>query len=169
MSICSGCTDTACNQTSTASSKGDKTYETVPMMRLLEKGDIFVDGTSTNHVETSGEVITVTSPITVSVNTNTNTNVNVNTDEELGEPFDEKYIPSTRTCPICVEHYRAGDDIAWSYNEECSHTFHRECIVQWLIHHDECPMCRSPYLVLQTHDSHPPPPTTPTSREPEQQ
>ena len=28
---------------------------------------------------------------------------------------------STKTCPICVEDYKFGDDIAWSRNEKCYH------------------------------------------------
>jgi len=53
---------------------------------------------------------------------------------------------SPKTCPICMERYKAGDDIAWSHNEDCLHAFHVDCIVQWLMTHDHCPMCRSPYL-----------------------
>ena len=53
---------------------------------------------------------------------------------------------SPRACPICLETYKAGEDVAWSHNEECFHAFHLECIVDWLMKSDECPMCRENYL-----------------------
>lgn len=54
---------------------------------------------------------------------------------------------SSKSCPICCEDYRKGDDIVWSKNHECKHTFHTDCITQWLMNHDECPLCRNQYLV----------------------
>jgi hypothetical protein len=51
-----------------------------------------------------------------------------------------------KTCPVCCEDYMKGDDIAWSKNEECCHAFHIDCIMEWLMDHDDCPMCRSNYL-----------------------
>ena len=53
---------------------------------------------------------------------------------------------SPRTCPICCEDYRKGDDIAWSKNEKCCHAFHTDCIVPWLIENVDCPLCRSDYI-----------------------
>ena len=41
---------------------------------------------------------------------------------------------------------KQGDEIAWSHNEECLHAFHVNCIIEWLIDNDECPMCRSNYI-----------------------
>ncbi len=54
------------------------------------------------------------------------------------------YSPST--CPICIETYKMGEEIAWSFNEKCHHAFHLECISDWLMSHDDCPMCRLDYL-----------------------
>jgi hypothetical protein len=51
-------------------------------------------------------------------------------------------------CAICLVEYEAGDEISWSHNKSCTHAFHRECIIDWLISHDECPCCRHPYLSL---------------------
>ena len=56
---------------------------------------------------------------------------------------------SSLCCPICFNEYQVGDDIAWSCNETCYHAFHYDCIVKWLLNHDECPMCRSDYLRLE--------------------
>ncbi len=75
--------------------------------------------------------------------------VPANTTEELHDT-NEMYSP--RVCPICMESYTDGDDIAWSYNEACTHVFHRECIVRWLMKNDDCPMCRASYLA-NTDDS----------------
>jgi len=57
------------------------------------------------------------------------------------ESLDES-LYSPRSCPICCEDYAKGDDVAWSKNEECCHAFHTDCIVPWLMDHDDCPMCR---------------------------
>lgn len=54
------------------------------------------------------------------------------------------YSPST--CPICIESFKKGEEIAWSFNEKCHHAFHLECISDWLMSHDECPMCRLDFL-----------------------
>jgi len=51
-------------------------------------------------------------------------------------------------CAICMEDYEEGDEICWSHNERCSHVFHRECIMEWLVRHDDCPCCRLNFLSL---------------------
>jgi len=56
---------------------------------------------------------------------------------------------SPKCCPICFNEYQVGEDIAWSCNEICYHAFHYDCILHWLLNHDDCPMCRSDYLCLE--------------------
>lgn len=56
---------------------------------------------------------------------------------------------SPQTCPICLENYKVGDEIAWSRNDDCYHAFHLECILGWLMKHDECPLCRGDYLCIE--------------------
>lgn len=51
-------------------------------------------------------------------------------------------------CPICLEEYKDGDEICWSHSEACEHVFHRNCIFEWLVRHDECPICRQNFLSL---------------------
>lgn len=51
------------------------------------------------------------------------------------------------TCPICLCDYEDGDQICWSYNENCQHSFHAECGIAWLAKHSDCPICRAEYLV----------------------
>jgi len=72
-------------------------------------------------------------------------------DESSSQPSQETslktslYLPNM-TCPICLDDYKVRDDIAWSKNDECSHTFHFDCILEWLLKHDECPLCREDFL-----------------------
>lgn len=49
-------------------------------------------------------------------------------------------------CDICQEEYVQGDIMAASPNPDCSHMFHQHCIVEWLMDHDVCPICRRNYL-----------------------
>ncbi len=53
---------------------------------------------------------------------------------------------SPKSCPICLEKYEVGDEIAWSKNDQCLHAFHLDCILDWLMDHDQCPLCREGYL-----------------------
>ncbi len=55
---------------------------------------------------------------------------------------------SPTSCAICIDRYSKGDEIAWSFNEKCHHAFHLDCILDWLMKHDECPLCRMDYLNL---------------------
>jgi hypothetical protein len=49
-------------------------------------------------------------------------------------------------CSICLEAFEVGEEVSWSRNTDCNHCYHQDCISQWLIKHDECPVCRSDYL-----------------------
>jgi hypothetical protein len=53
---------------------------------------------------------------------------------------------SPKSCPICLERYVNGDEICWSRNEKCHHAYHLQCILEWLLHSNECPLCRVDYL-----------------------
>ncbi len=54
------------------------------------------------------------------------------------------------TCSICYESYKKGDDVAWSKNQNCLHAFHVDCILEWLMENDDCPICRENFLILDT-------------------
>jgi uncharacterized protein YfcZ (UPF0381/DUF406 family) len=43
-------------------------------------------------------------------------------------------------CPICLGGYKKGDML--SASKHCPHMFHKECILEWLEKHVECPLCR---------------------------
>mmetsp|Transcript_24473 Transcript_24473/g.55887 ORF Transcript_24473/g.55887 Transcript_24473/m.55887 type:complete len:150 (-) Transcript_24473:488-937(-) len=44
-------------------------------------------------------------------------------------------------CVICLDKYENGEDIISSPN--CSHIFHKECLLEWLVYKDVCPCCRA--------------------------
>lgn len=65
-------------------------------------------------------------------------------------------------CSICLETFAVGDSIAKAKKATseddsiaanelvptfgCTHLFHTNCIVEWLIHHDKCPCCRADFF-----------------------
>ena len=49
-------------------------------------------------------------------------------------------------CSICLAPFKDRDKISWSTNENCTHTFHKKCISDWLFKHTDCPLCREVFL-----------------------
>ncbi|XP_027353961.1 probable E3 ubiquitin-protein ligase RHG1A isoform X2 [Abrus precatorius] len=43
-------------------------------------------------------------------------------------------------CCVCQEDYGDGDDIG---TLDCGHDYHRDCIKQWLMHKNLCPICKT--------------------------
>merc|ERR1712187_680251 len=46
-------------------------------------------------------------------------------------------------CSICLAGFAPGDMISSTSCSRGSHTYHRDCIQQWLKEHYTCPICRS--------------------------
>lgn len=53
---------------------------------------------------------------------------------------------SPKTCAICLGYYKVNEDICWSPNENCHHAFHLDCMIEWLMDNNKCPLCRENYL-----------------------
>lgn len=70
----------------------------------------------------------------------------LNISTHLGNDEEAPRMHYPKLCSICVEEYKEGDDIAWSKNEICSHVYHTDCIVAWLMNHSDCPLCRNDFL-----------------------
>ena len=51
------------------------------------------------------------------------------------------------SCTICLKQYEINEEICWSHNPDCNHFFHRGCIEEWLLRHNECPCCRNNYMI----------------------
>ncbi|XP_014504936.1 probable E3 ubiquitin-protein ligase RHG1A [Vigna radiata var. radiata] len=43
-------------------------------------------------------------------------------------------------CCVCQEEYKDGDDLG---SLDCGHDYHTECIKQWLMHKNLCPICKT--------------------------
>jgi hypothetical protein len=71
---------------------------------------------------------------------------------ETSEDEESANLYSPTSCPICLEPYREGDDICWSQNKNCAHAYHVDCILDWLMNSDECPLCRADYLKVENGD-----------------
>ncbi|TYH11906.1 hypothetical protein ES288_A06G023200v1 [Gossypium darwinii] len=46
----------------------------------------------------------------------------------------------TEPCCVCQEEYNDGEDLG---TLECGHDFHADCIKQWLMHKNLCPICKT--------------------------
>jgi len=44
-------------------------------------------------------------------------------------------------CPICLE--EASNNLCSTKN--CNHTFHKNCIMKWLLKQKNCPICRTSF------------------------
>lgn len=49
-------------------------------------------------------------------------------------------VAETEPCSICREEYHGGEDLGAL---ECGHSFHADCIKQWLMHKNLCPICKT--------------------------
>lgn len=57
---------------------------------------------------------------------------------------------SSSPCMICLDDFNVGDDVCHSRYPQCSHMFHKTCLLTWLDHSDECPCCRWNFLRSST-------------------
>ena len=53
-------------------------------------------------------------------------------------------------CAICLVVFEEGDVVCESNNASCRHVFHKDCMIDWLIRHSRCPICREHYLFVET-------------------
>lgn len=56
-------------------------------------------------------------------------------------------------CAICLCDYENGETIVTSFNGECPHAFHQECVIEWLVKMQEdapCPCCRRTFIDLDS-------------------
>ena len=45
-----------------------------------------------------------------------------------------------KNCIICMEDFKVDDEVIFL---PCLHIFHKDCILEWLNRHDDCPICKN--------------------------
>lgn len=55
-------------------------------------------------------------------------------------------------CPICYESLACPE-----IRLKCKHAFHRQCIMQWVMHSNTCPVCRMSMLAVEPRNEIEPP------------
>jgi hypothetical protein len=61
------------------------------------------------------------------------------------------FAANSSRCTMCLEDFRLNERV---HRLPCQHYFHHQCIVQWLLRHNTCPICRKPVQI----DENPSPP-----------
>ncbi|KMZ72577.1 RING finger family protein [Zostera marina] len=75
--------------------------------------------------------------------------------------FNESFLIRETQCSVCLGDYKSDDRL--KRIPPCGHTFHVECIDNWLTTNITCPLCRASLIpTVKT----PPPPSTSTSPSP---
>ena len=50
-------------------------------------------------------------------------------------------------CAICLEAFAVGEEVSWSkILLDCDHTYHKGCIIEWLVYSPGCPCCRKNFI-----------------------
>ena len=63
------------------------------------------------------------------------------------------HVKLNSECSICLADYIIGDKITYSANEQCTHTYHKDCLIQWLVKgHNSCPTCRNEFIKCDIND-----------------
>eukprot|EP00934_Nitzschia_sp_Nitz4_P003089 Nitzschia sp. Nitz4//scaffold75_size92586//79825//81319//NITZ4_004870-RA/size92586-augustus-gene-0.83-mRNA-1//1//CDS//3329557750//3079//frame0 len=72
---------------------------------------------------------------------------------DLTDPTSTSKHVSSEPCPICLTDYEVGDIMCWSQNSKCDHAFHKDCALEWLQRHEDCPLCRCNYIRLENENN----------------
>jgi hypothetical protein len=116
-----------------------------------------------DHSTTSVQNEAITSDIE---NGHRSEGVGVSCQDEVEESDETLLLPRTKNlhryshvpncCAICLERYECGQTVAWSPNQHCSHAYHQDCIIVYILARksteDEgtvpCPTCRECFIVV---------------------
>lgn len=127
-----------------------------PFSSLYQVDDPYIDDDDEDNKYTalcipcsnvpSFESTTTTTTTTTPSNTSTSESSSPSTNNNP-QP-NHRFVPAT--CAICLLQYSPGCYVTWSSNKECTHAFHRDCILMWLLKKEEpylCPCCRREFVL----------------------
>lgn len=75
--------------------------------------------------------------------------------EMASSPQTVKHVDQEPNCAICLDKFVKDEEIGTSPNKQCTHFYHKECILEWLLVNEECPTCRRNFLELEDETSPP--------------
>jgi hypothetical protein len=64
--------------------------------------------------------------------------------------YSNRSLDSFDGCAICLANYRRHQKVCESSNPACTHIFHEECMVNWLMKHHTCPICGQIYIITKS-------------------
>jgi len=126
--IAESCASSCSSESSTSATKDDEDMETMSMAADADVEQPLVEAAKTTAAETKPPKDEGTHTTTCGI--------------EIEEGADE----DDNCCSICLNPYNAHEWISTSNNIKCKHMYHKECIEEWLMKQDGCPVCRRPYL-----------------------
>jgi len=127
--IAESCASSCSSESSTSATKDDEDMETTSMAADADVEQPLVeDAAEATAAETKPPQDEGTHTTTCGI--------------EIEEGADE----DDNCCSICLNPYNAHEWISTSNNIKCKHMYHKECIEEWLMKQDGCPVCRRPYL-----------------------
>ncbi|EJK66754.1 hypothetical protein THAOC_12296 [Thalassiosira oceanica] len=62
-------------------------------------------------------------------------------DVDLSTPSLEQPLELEQTCSICLLAFEEGETVT---DLTCGHLYHAECVSEWLLKKNECPLCKNP-------------------------
>ena len=136
-------------------------YTRIRSIQVLQTQDFEMDG---SHDEEEGVVVvTDTKPDDKQANLSKLASIK-SLDDESNRHLSGLTVRLTPTrttpncCAICLNHYQTGDTVIWSTNSSCSHAFHRDCMLGWLVKTPAgkpamCPCCRQAFMEEDTGSS----------------
>lgn len=126
------------------------------ILKILETPDVEAGGTDKTDDEVNDGEPDLDQQQPDGNNNNINgTSKSTTIDILVGEEIDLEKTSKVNTadaCPICLVEYEEGDVLCWSQSGKCIHAFHKQCMVEWLLRNEECPLCRHNYLSLEDDD-----------------
>jgi hypothetical protein len=63
---------------------------------------------------------------------NATNDASIMNDGQTTQDTDKRYVPVN--CAICLMEYDVAERVCWASNPDCTHVFHEDCIVNWLVY-----------------------------------
>ena len=110
-----------------------------------QNNDSIIITTKTNYHDDSETTKIVATAITKAI---------ADADADAGTYIDsddkeDDYDDYDNMCSICFEPFSNDQELSWSKTNKCEHVFHSECLMPWLMKHEDCPYCRTQLMTRQ--------------------